>query len=501
MRSSLAFLAGLLLTLSIACVASAQPAGGQNPATRGEAAERFDRALRLVNAGDLSGALAEFQRAYALQPASVVMYNVGLVYAALNRPVEAVRSLEKAASGPDPLKADAAQHARDVIREQSDKIGQVELTTNAKEGVVEVDNVEFAKLPVTAPIDIAVGPHVVGVVSPGYAPARREVLVAGRAKVEAHFEMVAIEGLLAHIAVACRVPAADVLVDGERVGKTPLEATITVAPGAHQVEVRRQGYASATRAITLQDGARADVALDPTVDKSALGRDGGWLDVRASESQAVVTIDGQELGLLAGPIQYPAGPHRLHLERGGFLAAERDVVIPVSGTITVPVLFEPSPDTRARYVSSAQSRRVWSWVTIGVGAALAAGGVAFALIEQGQLPDAQNKLDAVNADAMRFMGGPCDPAQALTDMQIASCASRLSDATNNVNSLNTGRTVGWVAAGVGGAVAITGVVLLLTGDDPHRYDEKRAGDKLTGDWKVLPQVGVGSGAVFLSGSF
>lgn len=497
MRASLASLVGILLTVSIASTAHAQPAG----ATRGEAAERFDRALRLVNAGDLSGALAEFQRAYSLQPASVVMYNVGLVYAALNRPVEAVRALQKATSAPDdPLKPDNAGHARDVMREQSDKIGQVELTTNAKEGVVEVDNVELAKLPVTGPIDIAVGPHVIGVVSPGYAPARREVLVAGRAKVDVHFEMVAIEGLLAHIAVACRVPAADVLVDGERVGKTPLEATITVAPGAHQVEVRRAGYTAAPRAITLQDGARADVALDPVVDKAALAREGGWLDVRASESQAVVTIDGQEMGLVTGPIQYPAGPHRLHVERGGFLAAERDVVIPLGATSTIPIVFEPTPDTRAHYVSSAQSRRTWSWVTLGAGVALAAGGVAFALIENGQIPDAQSTLDAVNFDWTPRLGRVCDHTQALTDDQIASCAARLNDATNKINDLKTGRTVGWVAAGVGGAVAITGLVLLLTGDDPHRFDEKPS-DKLIGDWRVVPQVGPGGGAVFVGASF
>src|SRR5262249_52833848 len=67
------------------------PAAPPQDPTRAEAAERFDRAIRLVNDGDLTSALAEFQRAYALVPAVIVLYNVGLVYAALNRPVEAAR--------------------------------------------------------------------------------------------------------------------------------------------------------------------------------------------------------------------------------------------------------------------------------------------------------------------------------------------------------------------------------------------------------------------------
>jgi hypothetical protein len=203
---------------------------------RAEAAERFDRALRLVNEGDLSGGLAEFQRAHVLMPSPVLLYNIGLVHAALHRPVASARALEKALAHPEALRPNEIEQARQILQEQTDMLGHVDVAASVKEGIVEVDNVEVDKLPLAGPLDVAGGPHVIGVISPGYAPARREIVVAGREHAEVRLELVAIEGLLAHIAVRCRVPAADVLVDGERVGKTPLEASITVAPGTHRVQ-------------------------------------------------------------------------------------------------------------------------------------------------------------------------------------------------------------------------------------------------------------------------
>ena len=464
--------------------------------TRSEAAERFDRAIRLVDAGDLSGGLAEFQRAYALVPSPIVSYNLGLVYAELQRPVASVTALEKALASAAALKPEDAERARRVLQVQKDKTGHVSLAVSVKQGVVEIDNIEVAKLPLSGPLDVAGGAHVVGVVSPGYAPARKEVVVAGNETTQVELELIAIEGLLAHIGVQCRIPAADVFVDGARVGKTPLEATVTVAPGAHQVEVRRAGYVSVLRSIALQDGARGDLSMNPTIDARSLDREGGYLEIRVNETQAVVGVDGDEAVLVAGPIALPAGPHRLRVERGGFLPVERDLEIPLSRTATVSVAFEPTPDTRARYVASAESRRTWSWVTIGAGAAVAIGGVALAAAENAKLPDAQHELDAVNADWVPASRRVCDPKQP----QQATCASRLDDATARVNDIETRRSVGWVAAGIGGAVTVTGIVLLLTGDNPHKYDE-RPSEHLFAGLRIVPMLNTTVAAVSASGSF
>jgi hypothetical protein len=489
-------LAGLLL--STPALADGPPPDPK----RAEAADRFDRALHLVDSGDLSGGLAEFQRAYALVPLPIVLYNIGLVNASLGKPVPATRALETVLKTPEALKPEFVERARTVLKEQGERIGQVVVTTNVKEGVVEIDNVETAHLPLSGPLDVGIGSHVVGVVSPGFAPVRKAVLVASHDKVEAQFELVAIEGRLAHIRVKSKLPAADVLVDGDRIGQTPLESTITVAPGPHHITVTRAGYTPAEHDLTLQDGAQGDLSLNPTVDKSALSHEGGALAITASEPLAVVAIDGDDLGALDGPLQLPAGPHRLRLERGGFEPAERDVTVPVGRTATVNVVFEPNPDTRAKYVSGAQSRKLWSWVTVGAGVAIAAGGTVLAVVENGQIPGYQSTLDAVNADFKRFSLRRCDFSGQLTSAQMADCENRLNSATDNLNNAQTLRTVGFITAGVGAATAITGLVLLLTGDDPHKYDQKPSGGLAQlRSWTLAPQVGRSWAALSLTGQF
>src|SRR5882672_2252826 len=68
-------------------------------AKKAEASHRFDRGLELFDQGDNSGALAEFKRTYEILPNAVVLYNIGLVYAAMARPVDAVDALEPAVAG------------------------------------------------------------------------------------------------------------------------------------------------------------------------------------------------------------------------------------------------------------------------------------------------------------------------------------------------------------------------------------------------------------------
>jgi hypothetical protein len=65
-----------------------------SPAARQEAAERFDRGLRLFNQGENAGALVEFKRTYELTGDPSTLFNIGLVYAELKRPVEAVDALD-----------------------------------------------------------------------------------------------------------------------------------------------------------------------------------------------------------------------------------------------------------------------------------------------------------------------------------------------------------------------------------------------------------------------
>lgn len=467
---------------------------------RREAAERFDRAIRRVEGGDLTGALAEFQRTYALIPSVVVLYNLGLVQAELGRSVDAVRSLTRVTAAPESLTAEELARAQQALREQQERIGRVELVANVKSGAVELDNIEVAKLPLAAPIDVAVGSHVLAVVSPGYAPQRREIVVASRQLQNVEFNLVAIEGLFAHIALSCPIPDADVFVDGERVGRTPLDSNVTVAPGAHFVEVRRAGYATVGRQLSLGEGAHGQLLMTPPIDPEAQTREGGYLSIQASESHGVASVDGKSLGPVTGPIALPRGRHRLRVERGGFLPAERDIEVPLGGTRTVEVEFEPTPETRAEHADRSYRWRNWSFVTMGLGVAAAATGTTIALLQQNQLPGANEQFAQVQSDWEKGAGGACDASLELSAGQKQACRSRWDETSSRIDNLKLVRSLGWATAGVGAGVLATGVVLWLVGDDPHKYDQKQVDSRLI-SWRWAPTVTGSTAGFAVTGEF
>src|SRR5271165_5504294 len=100
--------------------AFAQPSPTED--VKSEARERFDRGLRLFNDGDNAGALAEFKRAYDLIPNPTVLFNMGLVYAAMGRPVEAVDVLDRVVADPGSLAAERIERAKQARDEQSKRI-------------------------------------------------------------------------------------------------------------------------------------------------------------------------------------------------------------------------------------------------------------------------------------------------------------------------------------------------------------------------------------------
>jgi len=473
----------------------------QGPPTevvKNEARSRFDRGLSLFEDGDNAGALAEFKRANELIPNPVVLFNIGLVYAAMNRPAEAADALQKLVKEPGTLSADHLARAKQTLAEQTARVAEVAVTSNVA-ATIEVDNVQIAKTPVSAPLRVAGGSHIMGAVAPGYSPQRKEITVAGGAKTTVTFELTAMEGTLAHITLKSPLPAADVVVDGELAGRTPLASSLTVSPGTHRVELRRRGYKTARQDLTLGDGASGEISIDAEEDKSQLVEVGGDLKLTVSESEALVTIDGKSRGVYATPLRLAGGVHRLLIERGGFRSLERDVTVETGSTTTVPIALEPTPETRQIYVSHAVSQRTWSWIGIAGGLALAAGGVGYLALNVGPKSDALAARDAKVAQRMNMVG-VCDTMTTTGDAD--QCNKQVDDAQDHLNSVKARDVIGYIGIGIGGAAAALGVFWLVTGDDPHRYDRKPAG---SGEMSriLMPTFGLarGSGMVSVSGTF
>ena len=475
----------------------AQPSGS----VRDEARERFDRGLRLFNQQDNEGALAEFTRAYELVPHALVLYNIGLVYAAMGRPVLAVATLDKLLTSPTGLDADKLARARAERSRQEGSIAEIEILTPVAGASVEVDGVEAGTTPLHQPLRVAAGLRVIGVIAPGYAPLRKSLTVAGKTRTPLEFSLVLQQAQLSHLEVRTRVPEVGVYVDGTFVGQTPLASSLSLAPGQRVIELRRPGYLPVSRTLLLGAGSSGALELQLQPDPQALRTHGGTLALSISESEAVVLVDGESKGAYGAPLRLAPGAHTLRVERAEFFAFERKIVVPQGGHTNVDVELEPTPEKRATYRSAAQARRSWGWVSVGAGSLFALGGGGFLIWNAGKKSDRERQFAAEAAKHEPGEGGECDPARG---DQTETCVVALEIALSNLESARGRDAFGWVGIGVGAAALGTGVFLLLSGNDPHRYEPKAESD-VFGRLRLRPHAHIGrrgeSGAFAVSGSF
>ena len=465
-----------------------------SPAARQEAAERFDRGLRLFNQGENAGALVEFKRTYELTGDPSTLFNIGLVYAELKRPVEAVDAFDTLLKSSAKLGPEQRQKAERVRAEQRTFVSFVEVSANVQ-AMIEVDGVEAAHTPLAGPIRLAAGHHVVGAVAAGYAPSRKTIDIAGGETQKLSFELVPGEAALGHLALHCALPAAAVWIDGTESGRTPLAATLALNPGPHHIEVRREGYRPAIADIKLDLGAVGDVTLDPQIDTAEVASSGGTLVVTASETNALLSVDGHPPEPLAGPIRLPVGPHHLTLTRAGFEPSELDVTIGHGATFNTTVNLQADAQTRDAYLAGIHTRRIWGWSVGGVGIAALATGVVLLVTGHSALDSANANFATVTESFASGKGGICDFTEAVDQ---AACNAMYADAQQRVNDAKNRITAGYIVGGVGVAAAVVGSVLLLTGDDPGRYDRKSAS---SGRPTLMGWATGSSGGLMLLGQF
>lgn len=463
------------------------PTGVVTEEARGEAKQRVARALKMFDEGDGEGAVAELTRAWELTGSPAVLYNLGLVQVSLGRWVAADAALtEVLALSPDPLKP--AQRARAIEAQQKarTRIGTVVLVPKLPEGstpeqlagaIVEVDGVEAGRWPLGKPLRVGNGKHAVGLVATGFAPLRREVIVAGETTVDVEMPLVRMEGKAGQLTVAVSVPDANVLVDGGLVGTSPLTKGFALPPGKHTVEATRPGYTTASTIVTLAADTTAQVSLNLIEDPAAVKALGAAVLVVPSESAALVEIDG-----VARPTQVllPPGSHTLHVEKSGFLSSNRSFMVTAGTTTTVKVALVPTPETLESHDASVSFHRTWGLVGVGSGALLATVGAVLFFPGRALQADVDARAAAHDADTESTSRGgtgtchqPVDPAV------VSQCAATAAgiDADRATARWKVG--VGLPLLIGGGALLGTGVVLLLTGPSSHRFDA------------VRPEIGLG----------
>jgi hypothetical protein len=179
-------------------------------------------------------------------------------------------------------------------------------------------------------------------------------IIAGAALVAAPFVLVPKWRLTAAIpqvgqlAIVSQPPGAEVAIDGQRRGVTPL--TLALPSGAHALHLNRDGVAK-NIAITIKPGAEVTHYIDLETRPAPPVSDVGQLHVASDPAGARVTIDGQARGVT--PVNIPeiaAGQHAvaIHGDAGS-----------VQRTVTVQ-----RGQTAALMVSMANPAAAFGWVSI-----------------------------------------------------------------------------------------------------------------------------------------
>ena len=452
----------LAVVLVVSSVAAAQPASP-------DVAQRFERALRLYAQGNKELALAEFQKLWAESRKPAALFNIALVQAALGHPVEAIEAADQLLANPGSFAPARLQKLRELRESQLDKVGQ--LTVTAPQGVdVSISGRKLGTSPLDKPVLVPTGRVVVAGEASRRKPGFVETTVPPRGRVDVVLELAPLEAQLGAVRLNTRTPGADVFVDGVKVGQTPTLTRIPVEPGQRVIELRRDGYESVKQSLDVGEAAELQVSLEPKPDAQALELDGATVTAKTSETQVVLTVDGQRRGLLAGSFKLAPGPHVLQFERGGFYPVKRELTVAAQEVVTVEVEFEPTPDLRAELERSLFWHRLLGIGGLSLGAVLAGGSAGYL---------------AWNADTRRVWEG----RQALYVSQQSTgcpdesgmgrdCNALIAQAEEQVRQTRQLDVLGYVGVGVGALFAIGGTVSLLTAPSLSKYDAAPAQTEL-----------------------
>jgi hypothetical protein len=195
----------------------------------------------------------------------------------------------------------------------------------------------------------------------------------------------------------------------------------------------------------------------------------------ADAADVEIQIDGAPMSaaMLGAPRPTDPGQHTVVVSAPGFARVERLVELAEAARETLRIELAPLEDAGATPAGPAGEQggerrgsavRTWGWVGVGTGAALLAGGGVFGAMALG----AKGDLDCP--------GGACAP-----------------DQEDELDAANTYATTSTVLFSIGGALAATGVVLVILGREPRAPEVALGGARLT---PLLGPTSVGLGGRF-----
>ncbi len=448
------------LPLALAAVLHGSAALAQTPPSS-DARASFARAVSLYADGNYEAALVEFQRAYDLSHNPNLLYNLGAVYEALGRFVEARDALTAYRMGATP--ATVAQRARELderLARLRERIGTLRVTAPTIGLRVTVDGRDVPVERARGGVPVSAGPRRVRLEAPGHVPRETTVDVTGGR------ELVLTDALdpqRAPLALRCDTDGAVVRVDGVEVARTPLTEPLMLTEGPHRLEVARPGYVTYAHDVVMGTaGVVMDAPLEwePSMPPSVAAT----LRVESNVTFPTVSVDGRSV-VVDGSARVPPGRHQLRVAHAGYVPSQRSVELS-PGDNTARVWLDATTTLRSEHAARVRRQRTVAYVFGGAGLALIAGGVPLLITGLSDRADAQSRIDEVGARMTaceQDLTGRCSTTTAEFNAQRAPYDSEFTAAS--VRAIVGGSLIGIGVAGV-----IVGTVLRLRADPSDRYD-------------------------------
>ncbi len=160
-----------------------------------DAREHFKRGAAEYQQGDYSAAIAEWLRAYELDPRPRLQYNLSQAYERLGQLEKAVQALQAYIKGTpaDDVQMGTARVRLAALRERLGKTA-IKIVGGEEGATILIDGEDWGRTPRRDPIRVSPGTHEVEVTKPGYTAFRSSAVVAGGQQIELQVKMEPAEG-------------------------------------------------------------------------------------------------------------------------------------------------------------------------------------------------------------------------------------------------------------------------------------------------------------------
>jgi hypothetical protein len=250
-RARLAAIAVLAVATLAAPLVRAQKAPPASGPEIEEAKRHFQQGVALYNDGNYNGALAEFEAAYRVRPSPGVLYNIGLSQKALFRYAESIDTLERYLREETKLAGERKAEVTQLISEMKALLADVTVTITPPGAAVMVDGRAAGTAPLTGPLRIAAGNHVIEVLAEGYRPQRRELMISAGVPVKLNIALEVIPRT-GKVRITAKPPEAMVKIDSKVIGYPPAEAEL--AAGGHLLVVEAPKYVTHRSELVIAAG-------------------------------------------------------------------------------------------------------------------------------------------------------------------------------------------------------------------------------------------------------